>query len=879
MDKTDKFSLPEQMAADEQFFRALVMHSSDGVHVLNEHGIITFVSPASEKLLGYKPEEMTGRPALDFLHPDDVEATRQILGNRVNGTFEVRIRHKNGHYLWMEVVRSFTFNHPLIRGAVVNYRDISERKLAEENLRKSEALFRSMIENSNDIILRQDRQGKVKYITPSITKIAGYDQQDFLETLPIDFLIDEDAAKANEDFKYALNNPGKTITSVYRLKHKNGHIIWLEGKSVNLLDIPGVESVIVNVRDITQSRDGDEKLRRQEAFYRALIEHNEDLTIMTDAQDNLLYCSPSTLRSLGYTAEEYAQKQPMEHTHPDDLELVKSAMQRAAQSPGTAVQLVLRQKNKSGHFLWMEGTVTNLLTTPAVAAVVYNLRDVTDRIAAELKARKSETILTSFFNSSTEAFLLVDRNYRIMTFNTKANQYSLNFGQKSLVVGDNILDILPPSRREEYTQLLTRVFANESCTYDSQATGTGLWYHVVVNPVRTENGNVIGACFIMSDITQQKLAQEALSKSEANLRTILNNADTAYVLLNNNFDILSFNQLANDYALLDLGKSLVEGDNFIQTLWKKWQPTAFTNMSKVLEGDTAEYESSYLQANGERLWFHVRINRILDDRDKVIGLCISASNITERKLAENQIREFSVQLEQKVKERTHELEVANKELESFSYSVSHDLRAPLRSLNGYSQALLEDYGTKLEERAQHYLKRIQLNSERMANLIDDLLKLSRVTRQVLSKQEINLSKVAREVLKELEEKYSLEYTNVHIDSGMIAQADPHLIRIALHNLLDNAIKFSAKSEQPEIIFSSFVDENNHKVWFVSDNGVGFDMQYAGKLFGAFQRLHDKDDYPGTGIGLSIVQRVINRHGGKIWAEASVNHGARFSFTL
>ncbi len=879
MDNPNKFLLPEQITNDEQFFRALVMHSSDGVHVLNEEGLITFVSPACEKLLGYTPEEMSGRPATEFLHPNDVASTLDILKQRTNGTFEIRVRHKNGNYVWMEVVRNFNFNHPLIQGAVVNYRDISERKLAEENLRKNEALFRSMIENSNDIIMRQDRQGNVKYITPSITKIAGYTQEEFSTQLPIAFLTEEDAQKANQDFKQALKKPGETITSLYRLRHKNGSLLWMESKAVNLLNVPGVESVVVNIRDVTQTRDGDEKLRKQEDFYKALIEHSEDLTIMTDAENRLIYCSPSILRTLGYTATEYAGMHPLQDTHPDDMEIVQTAMQQAAKTPGVAVQLVLRQKNKDGHFLWMEGTVTNLLNTPAVAAIVYNLRDVTDRIAAELKARKSETILSSFFGSSTEAFLLVDRNYRIMTFNTKANQYTLNSENRSLVVGENILDALPPSRKEDYANLLAKVFNNESFSFDSQATDTGLWYHVVLNPVRTEMGTVIGACFIISDITQQKLAQEALSKSEANLRTILNNADTAYVLLNNNFDILSFNQLANDYALLDLGKSLVEGDNFIQTLWKKWQPTAFTNMNKVLEGDTAEYESSYLQANGERLWFHVRINRIMDEREKVIGLCISASNITERKLAENQIREFSVQLEQKVKERTYELEVANKELESFSYSVSHDLRAPLRSLNGYSQALLEDYGSKLEERAQHYLKRIQLNSERMANLIDDLLKLSRVTRQVLSKQEINLSKVAREVVKELEEKYPLEYTNVHIDSGMITQADPHLIRIALHNLLDNAIKFSAKAEQPEIIFSSFVDENNRKVWFVTDNGVGFDMQYAGKLFGAFQRLHDKDDYPGTGIGLSIVQRVINRHGGKIWAEASVNGGAKFFFTL
>jgi light-regulated signal transduction histidine kinase (bacteriophytochrome) len=238
------------------------------------------------------------------------------------------------------------------------------------------------------------------------------------------------------------------------------------------------------------------------------------------------------------------------------------------------------------------------------------------------------------------------------------------------------------------------------------------------------------------------------------------------------------------------------------------------------------------------------------------------------------------ELEYRVQERTAQLEAANKELEAFSYSVSHDLRSPLRSINGFSQALLEDYSDDLEEQAQHYLQRVIAASQKMASLIDDMLTLSRLTRNEMSLKPVHMSDLVLEITTQLEQREGTEReVEFVVAPDVVVQADIHLIRIALGNLLDNAWKFTAKQPLACIEFGIEPQPDGQTAYFVRDNGAGFDMAYSEKLFGAFQRLHTLAEFPGTGIGLAIVQRVIRRHGGQVWAEGSVGEGATFYFTL
>jgi light-regulated signal transduction histidine kinase (bacteriophytochrome) len=262
--------------------------------------------------------------------------------------------------------------------------------------------------------------------------------------------------------------------------------------------------------------------------------------------------------------------------------------------------------------------------------------------------------------------------------------------------------------------------------------------------------------------------------------------------------------------------------------------------------------------------------------------------ISEREKAEREVQKLNEELEKRVEQRTMELQIANDELESFSYSVSHDLRAPLRSIDGFSFMLMEDYMDELNDQAKKYLEKIRKASQRMAMLIDDMLKLSRLTRGELRKESFNISQIALNIVEEIKAGHPKSNIKFIIQKNLTAHGEKILIDLVLENLFGNAFKFTSNIEKPivefglvnsEILSEKLNLDRAKQVFFVKDNGAGFDMKYSSKLFGPFQRLHRANEFEGNGIGLTTVQRIITKHGGRIWAESKVNKGATFYFTI
>jgi PAS domain S-box-containing protein len=387
------------------------------------------------------------------------------------------------------------------------------------------------------------------------------------------------------------------------------------------------------------------------------------------------------------------------------------------------------------------------------------------------------------------------------------------------------------------------------------------------------------ALAVARDISARRQAEAALQTSEERLRATLDNTPgVAVQWFDRTGRVLYWNEASE--KLYRIPSAQAVGKTMLQLLHSPEQFREFLAFIALLEKQGSAYgpaEIDLHSVHGAEVSVLYTMFMIPGDGSEPIFVCMDV-DITERKRAEAELQRHREHLEELVEARTAALEAANQELEAFSYSVSHDLRAPLRAINGFSQALVEEYADKLDATAMDYLNRVRQGALRMGELIDDLLKLSRVTRQDLRGESVNLGAVAAEIAAELRAREPGRDVDWLLAAPVLVTGDPHLLRIAMSNLLDNAWKYTSRMVHARIEFGVRHDVGN-AVYFVRDNGAGFDMQYADRLFGAFQRLHKVEDFPGNGIGLATVKRIVTRHGGRIWAESQPGQGATFYFTL
>lgn len=407
--------------------------------------------------------------------------------------------------------------------------------------------------------------------------------------------------------------------------------------------------------------------------------------------------------------------------------------------------------------------------------------------------------------------------------------------------------------------------------------------------------------------TERLQAEERRRESEALYRAVVENLPGGLVILVDR-DLRILFGAGESMAQIGLTDAMLVGKKILEMPGLEAGEAVAGQYRRVLEGETAHFEVKLAGRD-----FAVHAAPLRDDQGGVMRILSLSIDITDRKHSdaqlnraqeelerllqeselsrrallsvvedqkrtEEKIRQLNQELEERVRERTAQYEAANRELESFAYSVSHDLRAPLRAMDGFSEALLEEYQAQLDDQARHYLRRIREASQRMGQLIEDLLNLSRVTRREMTRKPVDLSQMAREIAAELHSQQPTRRVEWEVAPDLIVEADPNLMKIALENLLSNAFKFTARREEARIDVG-VVEKGGEKIYYIRDNGIGFDMTYAGKLFTPFQRLHSLQDFPGTGVGLATVQRIIQRHGGRIWPEAEPGVGATFYFTL
>ena len=517
--------------------------------------------------------------------------------------------------------------------------------------------------------------------------------------------------------------------------------------------------------------------------------------------------------------------------------------------------------------------------------------DITDLKQAQARSLDLRARLEAALDSMSDAVFISDEAGRFIEFNEAFASFHrfASKGECARTFADypGILDVFLPGGEPAPVEqwAVPRALRGETATgaeYGLRRKDTGeTWVgSYSFAPIRDRDQRIVGSVVTARDITERKRKEETLLTATRRLALATASGNIGVW----DWDIRAGSMAWDDRMLLLYGitREAFRGgfEDWRDALHPEDLDPALAVSAAALKGE-APYDTEFrLRLRDGRTRWIKATGLVLRDAGgapvRMIGL---NQDITEQREAQAEVQRLAQTLEQRVQERTAQLEAAYREQEAFSYSVSHDLRGPLRGIDGFSQVLLEDYRDRLDATGRSHLARIRAGVQRMGQLIEDLLKLSRLNRGELDRTQVDLSGLGRKVAGQLAQANPDARVEAVIQPGLVVHADPFLLQEMLENLLGNAWKFTSRRADPRVELGGRVEPGGERVFFVRDNGAGFDMAHAGKLFSAFQRLHLVTEFDGTGIGLAIVQRIVHRHGGRIWAEAEVGKGATFQFTL
>jgi PAS domain S-box-containing protein len=763
-----------------------------------------------------------------YVHPDDAQTVQQNIQNALDSMdpdfhvqMEARILKASGEavdiIMWFRIEKDATEKTAKLFGVT---QDITRHKQDEEALQRSEERLRLALEATSDAIWDCDLLANKIYLSPSYYAMLGYEPGEF----PVNFanwrdlIHPEDLAGLLQLIREVIDQ-GSSFSAEFRMKKKNGDWCWVfvRGKAVQSDKNGKAIRIAGSNSDITDRKQTELALQQNEAQLRLLTDNMEDVIIQTGADGKILYMSPSGERVFGIPAHAFIGQTAGSWIHPEDAPGFLQTIFQSISAGADAVMLEYRMRDAAGRYVWREATMRFLYDEHGKpAGQISSSRDISAR-------KRAEALLSSL---NTAALAIQRATTPEEIFSTASEQLKgLGFYCAMFRMSEDHTAAIPvhltyQGRAVELVEKLTGLQAN-NLSIPIQPIDAFRVPMVEKKAVFVENIETVIQQFLPKPLV--RLTQRMVT-------------------------ILGVNKTINVPLIVD---------------------TEVIGMLAVQANDLFENDVPAVTAFAHQMAAAWRKAELYEQ---------AQHEIVARKEAEAQVRQLNEELEQRVSERTAQLQNANKELEAFAYSVSHDLRAPLRAINGYTRILIEDYEALLDVEGKRVCGVIMSEGNRMGQLIDDLLEFSRLGRAEMHKEHIDMNAMVTAIFRELtagEDTSRIQFVKENLAN---VQADPNLLRQVWVNLLANALKFTHKCPLARIEVGSR-REGEKVLYWVRDNGAGFDVRYQQKLFRVFQRLHSTSEFEGTGVGLAIVQRIIHRHNGEVWATGEVGQGAMFSFSL
>ncbi len=892
---------------------------------LDKNGNITMINRAGTELFGYSQEEMIGRSWFEFV-PDRVrEEVRKGFQRLMSGDVE-HIRMTRAIVTKELGERVIDWNTVIVRdkqgrivGLISSGQDITEVLEVQKNLEQSEEKYRSVIEQALAGFAILTKKGEIIFVNPAMSKFLGFEESGSLSVdrdTAQNVLHPDDIEKMGKFIRVCMTEGSHEPIRV-RVIRKDGAVRWLEliGKRVEFQQEAVVQVLAI---DTTQRVKLEEAMQRQHEALIKIANSSMNIDDMRDVGKKILQAIASefgfdggVLRlynpdqkafdnvvSLGLGADQHTEAVGMDN---DEYLAVQIAKTRTAQffddvEHNSRLERFLPKFRKLGvralvviPIIGDEQEILGIISLfnrsvrefipediKFLRTLGRGLSNILKRFAIQRELLLSEEQLRRLMTDIDEGVVVIEFGGGVKFANEKFQkmvgydlQELLQMGLDDVVHHDDI-ELLKneiPKRLDEKSSIFTfRIIRKDGGIRVVRASAV---------PYKDRKGQTIGSISIITDLTEQILAEQRLKESERKFRKFFENLPIG-------IQFIEFRE-PDQFILIDTNQSA------IRIMGKGLEHLIGKNLADAIQEDHREHLQHYFEViQTGKPWHNEKIREDNGQITRAVEsfvfkvipnlLAVVIMDTTDRVRAERELQQMNEQLSEIVRIRTEKLESANRELEAFAYSVSHDLRAPLRSVDGFSKAILEDYDGILDETGKDYLHRLRTAAIRMGQMIDDILNLSRITRVTVTRERVNLSQLVKEILERLRETDAKRSIQTVIEKDIIAECDRHLIEIALQNLLSNAWKYTRKKPHAIIEFGQ-EEQNGKRVFFIKDNGVGFNMKYVDRLFVPFQRLHKTSEFEGTGIGLSIVKRIIDKHGGKIWVESKPNEGTIFYFTI